>query len=160
MLQIVENLDIGIVGRTIERQKFAQSVFVIILIGQLQDGFLGYQTQPRKGRTGQLVCPCATRYEPRMDNAGKFAGCREVDNDVSVVMNLQERSRNGIAHAAFDRCLDDIGFLFAPRRQENLARSKDIGNSQRNRTRRNGFLRAEAHGHFLTTGGINQNQTG
>ena len=37
MLQVIENLDIGIVGRAIESQKFAQSVLIIILIGQLQD---------------------------------------------------------------------------------------------------------------------------
>ena len=59
MLQIIENLDIGIVGRAIESQKFTQSVLIIILIGQLQDRLTEFLAEPYQCRTHQFITPLA-----------------------------------------------------------------------------------------------------
>ena len=57
----IENLDIGIaiVDRAIESQKFAQSVLIIILIGQLQDRLTKFLAEPYQCRTHQFITPLA-----------------------------------------------------------------------------------------------------
>ena len=69
VLQVVENLDIGIVGRTVECQQFRKSVGIIILVGELQERFAGGFTKPHQRRAHQFVRPRTGSDEPRMHNA-------------------------------------------------------------------------------------------
>ena len=59
MLQVVENLDISIVCRTIESQQLAQTILVVVLVGKLQDWFVDLLAETNQCRTYQLVCPFA-----------------------------------------------------------------------------------------------------
>ena len=69
MLQVVENLDIYIVSRTKQCQKFAQTVFVVVLVGQLQNRFACQLAQPYDSAADQFIIPLAGCYQPRTLNA-------------------------------------------------------------------------------------------
>ena len=91
VLQIIENLDVCIVGRTIESQEFAQSVLIVILVGELQDRLTYLLAEPDQSRAYQLVCPLARSYEPRMFDAGKMRSSTQVEHYVGIWMSLEER---------------------------------------------------------------------
>lgn len=93
VLQVIEYLNVYIICRTIQRQQFAQTVFVIILVSQLQDRLLGKQTQPNDSTTNQLVIPFAACYQPRTLNTSKVCSSRQVNTNGCILMHLQIRSR-------------------------------------------------------------------
>ena len=64
MLQVIENLDIYIVSRTKQCQKFAQTVFVVVLVGQLQNRFACQLAQPYDSAADQFIIPLAGCYQP------------------------------------------------------------------------------------------------
>ena len=57
VLQVIEYFDIDIIGRPVKSQQFAQSVFVVILVRQFQDGLPGELAQPYNGTSYQFVVP-------------------------------------------------------------------------------------------------------
>ena len=65
MLQVVEYLDVHIIGRAVKHQQLAQAVLVIILVGQLQNRFSGQKAKPHDGTPDQLVRPFAAGHKPR-----------------------------------------------------------------------------------------------
>ena len=88
VLQIIENLDVCIVCRTIESQEFAQSVLVVILVGELQDRLTYLLAEPNQSRAHQLVSPLARSYEPRMFDAGKMRSSTQKDAGSESVMEF------------------------------------------------------------------------
>ena len=54
VLQVIENFNVCIVGRTIESQEFAQSVLVVILVGKLQDRLTYLLAEPNQSRAHQI----------------------------------------------------------------------------------------------------------
>lgn len=126
MLEVVEYLDVAIVGRAVESQKLREPVLVIILVGQLQQGLLGDSAKPNQCGTSQLVVPSAAGDQPGTDDAGKLAGTRQVEHHVRIVVGLQETGRNGVRDGSLDGLPDDAGFLLSPSGKENLAGRKDV----------------------------------
>ena len=59
VLQVVENLDVGIVRRAVECKQLREPVLVVVLVGELQDRLPCELAQPYECRTHQLVCPLA-----------------------------------------------------------------------------------------------------
>ena len=49
VLQIVENLDVYIIGRTVEGKQLTQTVFVIIFVSQFKNRLSGQLAQPDDG---------------------------------------------------------------------------------------------------------------
>ena len=62
MLNIIEDLDVHIVSRTVESQQLTQTMIAVILVRQLQDRFAGQLAQPNDGTTDQLIVPFATGH--------------------------------------------------------------------------------------------------
>ena len=75
MLEVVEYLDVGVVGRAVEGQKFTEAVLVVVLVGQLEDRFARHLTEPDECRTDELVGPLAGSDEPGVLDARQL-GCR------------------------------------------------------------------------------------
>ena len=149
MLEVVEYLDVGVVGRAVEGQKFAEAVLVVVLVGQLEDRLARHLAEPDECRTDELVGPLAGSDEPGVLDARQLGCRREVDNDVRIVVRLQERGRDSVADLAFYGLLDDVGLLLAPCRKEDPACGEDGAHAHRDGTGRDRLLRAEAHLHLL-----------
>src|SRR5574344_1908721 len=66
MLQIIEDLYVYIVSRTVNTKQFAQAVFAVIFICKFQDRFFGKLTQPYDGTSYQLIVPIAICNQPGM----------------------------------------------------------------------------------------------
>ena len=114
MLQVVEYLDVGIVGRAIESQKFTQSILVVILVGQLQDRLVYLLAEPYQGRAHQLVGPPAGSNKPWMLDASEMGSSTQVEYHVSIRMRLEERSRQGIGDTILHYLLHNLRLLLAP----------------------------------------------
>ena len=158
MLQIVENLDIYIIRRTVKSKQFAQSVFVIILIGQLKNRLLSLQAQPYYGTAYQLVCPLATSYEPRALYACKMRCCRQVNTYRCITVKLKIRCRNRIRNLFFYRLLYNIGLFVSPSQQIDFAGSQYSAYTHRNRTRRQ-FIQTQVMRSLGTRSCVYQNQS-
>ena len=117
MLQVVEDLDVGIIGRSIKGEQLGESVLIVVLVGELQDGLLGYATQPYEGCAGEFVGPFAAGHQPGVYDSGELAGCREVYDDVGVVVGLQEAGGYRLRGLSLDGLLDDVGLFFSPCRK-------------------------------------------
>jgi len=61
VLQLIEYLDVDIVGRAIDSQELAQAVAVVILVGELEDGLAGLVAEPYDGAADELVVPVRPR---------------------------------------------------------------------------------------------------
>ena len=114
VLQVVEYLDVHIVGRSVESQQFAQAVLVVVLVGQLQDGFACELAQPYDGASDELVVPFAGSHQPGTLDTCQVGGSREVDYDVCVVVRLQIGCGDGVGDVAFHTFFHHFGFLFSP----------------------------------------------
>ena len=158
VLQVVEDLDVGIVGRTIECQQFRQAVLIVVLVGEFQNGLLCHLTQPDQGRTYQFVIPGAAGDEPGVYDTGETCCCRQVDDHLCVVVCLQERGRDGIGDVALYRLLDDGSFLFAPCCEENLPCRQDGVDTHRDGAGWHCLAIAKAHGHLFARGGIDEDE--
>ena len=93
VLQVVEYLDIGIVGRAVKSQQFAQTVFIIVLVGQFQDRLVQCSTQPYNGTSYQFVVPFTAGYQPWTLDTGQVSCCSQVYAYRSVGVKLQVRCR-------------------------------------------------------------------
>ena len=69
MLQVVEYLDVDVVGRIVECHQFAQAVVVVILVGEFEDGLARLFTQPHDGTADEVVVPLAGGDLPRITDA-------------------------------------------------------------------------------------------
>ena len=117
VLQVVENLDVGIVCRAVESQKFAQAVLVVILVGQFQDRLVQFLAEPYQCRTHLLVGPLAVGYEPWMLDAGEVGSCAQVEDDVCIRMSLEEACWQCVSDVSFYHLLHDVSLLVAPSRE-------------------------------------------
>ena len=88
MLQVVEDTDIAVVCRPVQGNQFAQSVVVVVAIGQLQYRFSGLLAEPYNCTTGQLVVPVARSNKPRVVDTCQTGGGTQVADDMGVVVQL------------------------------------------------------------------------
>lgn len=90
VLEVIENLDVHIVGRAVESEQFTKSPVVIVLVGELEDGFAGHAAKPDNGTANELVVPFAGGDFPRMGYTCEILGCGEIDHNFGVGMGLEE----------------------------------------------------------------------
>ncbi len=102
VLQLVEHLDIHVVGRAVERHQFAKAPVGVILVGEFQNRFAGLAAQPHYGAADLLVGPFARCHFPGVGNTCQVVGCRKVECHACMVVELQERCGNRIRYGAFD----------------------------------------------------------
>ena len=158
MLQVVENLDVGVIGRAIERQKFGEAVLVVVFVGEFQDGLARLLAQPNQRRTHQLVGPRERSNQPRMYNARQTSGSSKIDDHMHIVVGLQERGGNGVGDGPFHRLANDVGLLLAPCGEEYLAGREDGADTHRYGARRHRFVGAEAKRGLLARRSIDQHE--
>lgn len=77
-------------------------------------------TQPYNSAANQFVVPFAIGYQPRTLDTGKVRSRCQIYADICIVMHLQIRSGQSVAHFVFHRFLDDIGFVISPCQQIDL----------------------------------------
>lgn len=160
VLQVIEYLDVGIVSRTIEGEQLGESVLIVVLVGELEDGLAGNLAEPYEGCAGELVGPLAAGYQPGMDDAGELAGGGKVDDHMGIVVGLEERCGNGVANLAFDHAAHNLCLLLSPCGDKHLAGSQDVGDTQGDRAWRHRLLRAEAQRHLLAADGVDEDEAG
>ena len=88
MLQVVEDLDVNVVARTIEGEQLTQTVVVIIFVCELEDGLARLLTEPYHGRACELVGPLAVGNKPWAHNACELGCCCEVNDHGGIVVGL------------------------------------------------------------------------
>ena len=74
VLDIIKHLDIGIIGRAIDRKQLSQLMVGIILIGQLQDRLIDLLAKPYNGTTNQLRRPLNRGDPPRVIDTSEQTG--------------------------------------------------------------------------------------
>ena len=136
VLEVVEYVDVDLVVGAALFEQFAQRIFDVILVGELQDRFLHHAAEPHYGLAGEFGRPFAGAYQPRRLLAGEQLGGVLVDYDFDVGVGLQVRCWHLGRDLAFDDLLDDLGLLFAPSHQDDL-----VGPHDRVDTHRDGQLR-------------------
>ena len=160
VLQVVEDLDVGIVSRAVESQEFAQAVLVVILVGQLQDRLVQFLAEPYQCRTHLLVGPLAVGYEPWMLDAGEVGSCAQVEDDVCIRMSLEEACWQCVSDVSFHYLLHDVSLLVAPSREIYFLGREQGSDTHGERARRNLLLGAEAVLHLLSGCVADEDETG
>ena len=150
VLKVVENLYVGVVCRAEEREKLAQSVLVVVFVGEFEDRLARHTAQPHQCRAYKLIGPLAVCHKPRVYYTCELCGCGEVSHHLRVVVCLQERCRDGVGDVPLHSFLYYVRLVVAPRREEYLSCRKDGAHSHCYRAGRHRLLRAEAEGHLLT----------
>ncbi len=79
MLEVVENLDVGLICRAVHGEEFAEAPVVVVAVGEFEDGFSCHVAEPYHGAACELVVPFARSYFPRACYAGEFIGGGEVN---------------------------------------------------------------------------------
>ena len=159
VLQVVEDLDIHVVSRTINSQELAKTILVVILVGEFEDGFACVLAEPYDSGTDEFVVPVAGSHQPRATDAGEVSSSAEIQNHLHIVMHLQEGSALCISHLAFDSALDDISFLIAPSHQEDLASQTNGADTHGDGADGNVLLGAEHLQSLSASTGIQQHET-
>ena len=90
VLQIVENLDVDVVSRIIERYQLAQAIVIVILIGEFQDRFSRLFTQPHDGPPDKVVIPLTGGHFPGVADAREARGGIQVGKYLDIVVHLQK----------------------------------------------------------------------
>jgi len=72
VLNIIEYLDVYIVSRSKECKQFAETIFAVVFVGELQDRFACQLAEPNDSATGQLVVPLACADQPRVTDTRQF----------------------------------------------------------------------------------------
>ena len=90
MLEVVEYFDIHVVGRTVESNKFAKTIFVVVFISEFEDWFSGFLAQPNNSATSEFVVPLARGDEPRARDASESACRVDVEEYGCVGVHLEE----------------------------------------------------------------------
>ena len=71
VLQVVEDLYVYVISRAIDCHQFAQAIFVVVFVGELEDGFAGLLTKPHQRSPEQDVVPVARCHLPGILDAGE-----------------------------------------------------------------------------------------
>jgi hypothetical protein len=158
MLEIIENFNIGIVSRAIQREQLGESILVIVFIGKFENGFFRFLAKPNQGRAGELVVPLTTGNEPWMHYSRELSGRVKVDYDMRVVVRLQERGGYGVSDFTLHRLPYDTCLGLAPSRKIYGARVEDGRNAHGDGTRWDALLRAKTHGHLLAGHVVDENE--
>ena len=120
MLEVVEYLDVAVVGRAEACQQVRQTVLVVVFVSKLKDRLAQQLAKPNHSGTNSLVVPLAIGDEPRVDDACQLAGGSQVADEFGIVVSLDVCSRDGICNFALDDFLHDVGLFFAPCGEEKL----------------------------------------
>ena len=64
VLKFIEHLDVHVVAGAVYGEQFAETVVVIVLIGELENRFAGLLAQPHNGAAYQFVVPFACGHHP------------------------------------------------------------------------------------------------
>ena len=143
MLDIVEDFDVYLISRTIERKQLAQVMFAIVFVCQLQDRFAGQLAEPYDSAADKFLVPYAARNQPRMADARQAISSREVHHYLRVRMCLEIGRRHGISYRPFDGLRDDVCLVVAPSQEDYVLRFHHVRDAHRDDARRNGFYRRE-----------------
>ena len=57
VLQVIEYLDVDIIGRVIQGDQFAQSIVIIVLIGKFENRFTRLLTKPHDSTADEVIVP-------------------------------------------------------------------------------------------------------
>ena len=125
VLQVVEDPDIDLVERTCCLEQFAQRIFDIIVVGQLQNRLIHLTTQPHHRLTHKARCPFARTYQPGSHLARQKARGILVHYDLHIAMALQERGRHVARNLPLDDIADHRSLALAPRHQHHLIGAHD-----------------------------------
>ena len=159
MLEVVEDAYVHIVGRTIDGQQFAQTMLVVVLVGELEDGLARLTAEPHDGRTRQLGVPLTTRHEPGTLDAGQFGGSVQIDIDLGVAVHLQEGGRHLVGNLTLHGTLYDIGLLSAPCQEEDVLGRTDGADTHGDTTHGDIAGSVEGLGSLTAAGGVEEHQS-
>ena len=140
MLNIVEDLNVYVIGRAIEGQELAQAMLAVILVGQLQDRLTRQLTQPDDRTTDQLIVPFAAGHQPRMADTCQLIGRRQINNHLGVRMVLQIAGRNRVTGLLLHGLPNHGRLILAPSHQDHVACVHHGGDTHRDHTSRQRLL--------------------
>ena len=81
VLQVIEYLDIAVVCRVIFGDELAESEIVIVLVGELEDRFLGLLAEPNYRAANELVGPLAVGHFPWVIDTGELTSSIKVNHE-------------------------------------------------------------------------------
>ena len=93
MLKVVEDANVHIVCRAIECEQLAESMVVVVFVGELENGLACLLAEPHDCAANELVGPLTRGHLPWVADAGESLGSGQVDVHAHVAVHLEERSR-------------------------------------------------------------------
>ncbi len=132
VLQFVDYLYVYIVSRAIGGNEAAQTMVVVVLVGEFEDWFAGDSAEPHNSAAHLLGSPFAAGDHPGVRYAGEVVGCRQVKSDMGVLVHLQEAGRYGVSHRAFDGLFDHFRRVFAPCHAHHRVGRQQVGQAKSN----------------------------
>ena len=89
MLEVVEDVYVDLVERSVFFDELAEGVFEIIALGEFEDRLSNLLAEPYDGLADELRSPVAAAYEPWGAHAGEQGSGSLVYEDRGVVMELE-----------------------------------------------------------------------
>ena len=131
VLKLAEDGEVDVVGGSVLGDELLQAVFVVVLVGELEDGRVDGAGEPEDGLPDHGRGPADRADEPGQVDAGEVGGGGLVEVDPGVVVILKEARGDRGGDGAFDGLGDDGGLALAEGHEDDLAGVED---------------RADAHG--------------
>ena len=66
VLEVVENFDVYVICRAVERKQLAKPPVVIVILGEFFNRLIRHLAQPHNGTAYELVVPVARSHLPRL----------------------------------------------------------------------------------------------
>lgn len=150
VLHLIKDADVQLISWALLTEEIAQAVFVVMLVGEFEDGALCLIGLPADCTTGFTWSPGNGADEPGQFDAGELAGGTRVDVKMGVRMSLEEGCGDGFRHRAFDRFGDHVGFVVAPGHEDEFFATKNASDTHGDGEVRHIFFTSEIRSGILT----------
>ena len=127
VLEVVEDLDVNLVIRSLLFEQLAQRVVQIILVSEFQYRFSHLSAQPYHSLADHFLLPVAAAHKPRSRAARKQCRSVGVGVEAYIFVALQQGGRTHRAAFAFDYVLHCLSLALAPGHEYHLLCAQHCG---------------------------------
>ncbi|MEY3458023.1 MAG: hypothetical protein RL215_1180 [Planctomycetota bacterium] len=159
-LEVSEDGEIDFVGGAVVCEEVLESAFVVVGIGEFEDGFAEVFGEPDDSAADEERVPGDVGDEPWGADAGEIGSGRHIEQEFGVGMLLERGGGNGWSHRAFDGSGDDAGFIFAEGEDEDASGFEDGTDPHGDCSARNILCAEEIAGGVRASDGVERDHAG
>ena len=123
MLQVVENLYVDGIERTVDIKQLSEGILKVILLGELEDRLADFLAKPDNGLADEFPGPDARAYHPGGNHPCEQGGSCLVGINPDVIMSLQQGCRAHRSLLSFHDITHSLRLILSPGHHNHLLRA-------------------------------------